>query len=757
MQATTLLARPVRRLDGEAKVRGIARYTDDLHLPGLLHARLVTSPYAHARITRIDTSAARAIPGVVAVFTGHDLLPVGPEPAERARHLLARDKALYAGQPVAVVIADSPYAAADAASLVTVEYEVLPAVTDPLRAMRPDAPAIRPKELEGEWAEAGMHATVAGGQELDVRRLPANVTNAVRFQRGAVEQGFAQSDVIIERTYRTPFVHQAYIEPHASVAIPRPDGGVTIHTTTQGMFYCRNVTATTLGLPHELVTIVPMEVGGGFGGKTVLLEPLVAAVALRLGRSVKLTLTRTEEFLLATPAPAAIFELRGGVRRDGTLTALQARVVFDSGAYPGAPVNIALILLGGTYRWEHLDLVGYEVLTNKPGTGAYRAPGVPQATFAVEQLVDELAQTIGMDPLELRLRNAARTGDPQPNGVPWPPIGLVEVLERVRDHPLWKNRQRVPNEGWGIAVGGWPGGIEPCAANVRLNHDGTFTVTLGAIDITGTHTVLAMIAAEVLGQPLERVRIALLPSDAAPYAGMSGGSKITYTVGLAVKAAAEEARRQLLEIAANELEVAPEDLELVEGAVRVRGVPDRQVTLQQIAALSMAFGGRYAPVYGTGRVAVTQQSPGFNAQMAHVRVDPETGKVELLDLVAIQDVGRALHPALVEGQVHGGAAQGVGWALHEAMRWDESGQPLNPTFLDYDLPKASQLPALHVELVEVPSPIGPFGAKGVGEPPVTPTAAAIANAIADATGLRFTELPILPEQVCAALTGLKRQ
>jgi len=517
-----------------------------------------------------------------------------------------------------------------------------------------------------------------------------------------------------------------------------------------------NVTATTLGLPHELVTIVPMEVGGGFGGKTVLLEPLVAAVALRLGRPVKLTLTRTEEFLLTTPAPAAVFELRGGVRRDGTLTALQARVVFDSGAYPGAPVNIALLLLGGTYRWEHLDLVGYEVLTNKPGTGAYRAPGVPQATFAVEQLVDELAQAIGMDPLELRLRNAARTGDPQPNGVPWPPIGLVEVLERVRDHPLWKNRQRIPNEGWGIAVGGWPGGIEPCAANVRLNHDGTFTVTLGAIDITGTHTVLAMIAAEVLGQPLERVRIALLPSDAAPYAGMSGGSKITYTVGLAVKAAAEEARRQLLEIAANELEVAPEDLEVVEGAVRVRGVPDRQITLQQIAALSMAFGGRYAPVYGTGRVAVTQQSPGFNAQIAHVRVDPETGQVKLLDLVAIQDVGRALHPALVEAQVHGGAAQGVGWALHEAMRWDESGQPLNPTFLDYDVPKASQLPPLQVELVEVPSPIGPFGAKGVGEPPVTPTAAAIANAIADATGLRFTELPILAERVRAALTGLEQ-
>jgi CO/xanthine dehydrogenase Mo-binding subunit len=748
---TTVLGKPLKRRDAEPKLRGDARYTDDLHLPGLLHARLVTSPYAHARILRIDCDAARRTPGVVAVFTGHDLLPEGPEPAERARHLLARDKVIYAGQPVAIVVAESPYVAADAAALVEVEYDELPAVVDPLAAMTPEAPVIRPKELEGEWAEAGMHATVSGGEELDVRRLPANVTNAVRFQRGDVMQGFASADVVIERTYRTPFVHQAYLEPHASVAVPRPDGGVTIYTTTQGQFYCRNVTATTLGLPHEMVTIVPMEVGGGFGGKTVLLEPLVAAVALRLGRPVKLVLTRTEEFLLATPAPAAIFELRAGARRDGTLTALRARVIFDSGAYPGAPVTIALLLLGGTYRWEHLDLLGYEVLTNKPGTGAYRAPGVPQATFALEQLIDELARAIGQDPLELRLRNAARTGDLQPNGVPWPPIGLVDVLERARQHPLWRSRQRRPNEGWGIAVGGWPGGIEPCAANIRLNHDGTFTVTLGAIDITGTHTVLAMIAAEVLEQPVERIRVKLLPTDGAPYAGMSGGSKITYTVGLAVQAAAEDAKRQLLEIAANELEAAPEDLELVDGAIRVRGMPDRQITLSEIAHLSMVFGGKYAPVYGTGRSVVRQQSPGFNAQIAHVAVDPDTGEVEVLDLVAIQDVGRALNPALVEEQVHGGVGQGIGWALHEAMRWSENGQPLNPSFLDYDLPKASQLPPIAVELVEVPSPIGPFGAKGVGEPPVVPTAAAIANAIADAIGVHLSELPITPERVLTAL------
>lgn len=746
-----IIGQPIQRLDGEAKVRGITRYTDDLHFPGLLHARLVTSPVAHASIRRIDTSAAATYPGVVAIFTGQDLLPAGPEPRERARHLLARDKVLHVGQPVAVVVAESPYLAADAAELVRVEYEELPAVTSPLQAMQSDAPVIRPKVQDSEWAETGMHATVTGGTELDVRYLTANITNATRFQRGNIAEGITESDVVIERTYVTSFVHQGYLEPHATVAVPQPDGALTIYTCTQGMFYCRNVTATTLGLPLEQVTIVPLEVGGGFGSKTVLLEPLVGALALRVRRPVKLTLTRTEEFLLATPASGAILELRGSARKNGDLVALQARIIFDSGAYPGAPVTIALLLLGGTYRWQHFDLIGYEVLTNKPGVGAYRAPGIPQVAFALEQLIDELALSLGWDPLEFRIHNAARTGDPMPNGNLWPPIGLIEVLECVRVHPLWQKRRPAPYEGWGIAVGGWPGGLEPCAANVRLNHDGTFTVMVGAVDITGTHTTLAMIAAEVLQQPLNRIQIKLAPSDSAPYAGMSGGSKITYTVGLAVQAAAEDAKHQLLEIAAQELEVAPEDLELVDGTIRVRGAPDRQVTLEAIASMCMAFGGKYPPVYGTGRIAIHQQSPGFNAQIAHVRVDPDTGQVTILDLVAVQDVGRALNPALVAGQVHGGMGQGVGWALHEGLSYDQIGQPLNATLLDYDLPKASQLPPLAVELVEIPSPIGPFGAKGVGEPPVIPTAAAIANAIANATGVRLNELPITPARLLQAL------
>jgi len=749
---TSVIGQPLPRLDAAPKLQGYARYADDVQLPGVLHARLVTAPYAHAVIRAVDVAAAQAVPGVVAVFTGRDLLPDGPEPAERARALLARDKVIYYGQPVAVVVAERPDIATDAAEYVSVDYEPLPVVVDPIAAMRPDAPAIRPKELEGEWAKAGMHATVGGGEELDVRRLPANITNAVRFRRGDVVRGFAEADVVVERTYRTPFVHQSYIEPHVSLAVPELDGSLTIYTSTQGQFYCRNVVASTLGLPADRVTVMPMEVGGGFGGKTVLLEPLVGALALRLGRPVKLTLTRTEEFLLATPAPGAIFELKIGGRRDGTITALQARVIFDSGAYPGTPVNVALLLLGGYYRCPNLLLEGYEVLTNKPGVGAYRAPGATQATFAIEQAVDELAQRLGWDPLAFRLQNASDEGDPMPNDQPWPTIGLRTILERMQAHPLWQQRHSLPpHEGVGIAVGGWPGGVEPCAANVRLNHDGTLTVTVGSVDITGTSTVLAMIAAAVLEQPLERVRVRTLPTNTAPYAGMSGGSKITYTVGAAVQAAAEDARRQLLEIAAHELEAAVEDLELQDGRVQVRGVPDRFVTFEQIAQRSMSFGAPYPPVYGTGRSAITRSSPGFNGQIAHVRVDPETGDITVLRLVAMQDVGRALNPALVTGQVHGGAAQGVGWALHEGVYYGDDGRPLNPSLLDYDVPKAPSVPPIEVELLEIPSAYGPFGAKGVGEPPVVPTAGAVANAVAAATGIRLTELPITAPKVLAAL------
>jgi CO/xanthine dehydrogenase Mo-binding subunit len=751
MTASTLIGKPLPRIDSAEKVHGQTRYTGDLSVPGMLHARLATSHYAHANIKGIDTSAALEIPGVYAVYTGKDLLPDGPEPGSRAMALLARDKTVFYGQPLAIVLADTEEAAEEAAGLIQVDYEPLEPNVDLKKSAQPDAPPIRSRDIDDDTGEGEAHATVSGGAELDVSDLGPNVTDAVAFKRGDVEKGFAEADVVVERTYHTHFVHQGYIEPHAVMAVPDPLGRLTIYTATQGQFFVRNTTAVALGLPQNMITVVPMEVGGGFGGKTVLLQPLAGAASLRAKRPVKLVLSRMEEFLLTTPAPGSLFEIKTGAKKDGTITAIQVRAMFDSGAYPATPTNIALLVMGGYYRCENLDLEGYEVITNKPGVGAYRAPGSPQATFAIDQNVDEMARKLGWDPLEFRLHSISVEGDPQPNDQPWPAIGAKQVLERIREHPLWQNKPSGPGEGVGIAVGGWPGGVEPCAAGLRLNTDGTLALTLGSMDISGTNTTMAMIAAETFGVPLDKVRLTTANTDSAPYAGMSGGSKVTYTMGIAVESAAQQARDQVMAIASAELEASPDDLELVDGEVRVKGAPDTRLSLAEIATLSMSFGGKYEPVSGWGKSAVQDKAPGFSAQLAHVKVDEDTGEVDLKHLVVAQDVGRALNPAMVNGQVMGGAVQGIGWALYEGIVYDDNGQPLNPNLMDYALPKPEQSPPIDVQLVELTSKAGPFGAKGVGEPPVVPTAAAIGNAIADATGARVTDLPMTSQRVRQAI------
>ncbi|MBX5464856.1 MAG: xanthine dehydrogenase family protein molybdopterin-binding subunit [Clostridia bacterium] len=735
-----VIGRSQPRLDGPEKLRGSARYVADLRPAGLLHARLVLSPYAHARLRRIDTSAAARAAGVAAVFTAADLEPTG---------LLADDEVFYAGHPVAVVVAESEALAEDAAELVRVEYEPLPAVLDPEEALRPEAPLVRQLPEEHVSEAMAAHGAAAGGVQDEPR--PRNASDMVHFRRGDVEAGFARAEVVLEATYRAGAVHQGHIETHGVVAEAAPDGSLTLWTSTQGTFDTRHGTAETLGLEEHQVRVVPMTVGGAFGGKFLLLEPLAAAVARRLRRPVRLVLDRLQDFLVSRPAPAAVIRLKMGARRDGTLTALEARLVFDTGAEPGSPVGIAALLLGGTYRVENLDIVGYEVLTHKSPVGAYRGPGAPQAYFALESHMDRLARRLGLDPLEFRLRNAAREGDPRPDGRPWPRLGLVECLERVREHPLWKERPAGPDEGWGLAVGGWPGGLEPAAAGCRLDPDGTLTVQVGAVDITGSATSLAMIAAEIFGLPPERVRVVNRDTDSSPFGGSAGGSKTVYTVGPAVQKAAEDARRQVLELAAERLEAAPEDLEVADGRVTVRGVPSRFVTLAELARLSTRFGSRYAPIYGHGRVAQRSSAPGFAVHLARVRVDRETGQVRVTGYLAVQDVGRAINPAEVVGQIRGGVAQGIGRALLEELLWDESGQLLDANLADYRLPTGEDVPQVETELVEVPAPDGPFGAKGVGEPPAIPVAAALANALEAAAGVRLETIPIRPEEVLRAL------
>jgi CO/xanthine dehydrogenase Mo-binding subunit len=760
MSEPSAIGRSLRRIDGAEKVTGLTRFAGDLRPPGCLHARLVLSPYAHARIVGMDAKEAAALPGVRAVLGGGDLPLAAPDASDRNRAPLALGRALFVGHPVAAVVAETEAAAADAAELVRVEYEELPAAVDALAAMRPDAPRVgEPGAEEADLAELGMHGATGGGEAIAEPRAP-NVASALHFTRGDVAQGFRQADLVVERRYRTPMVHQGYLEPRAAVASVDPLGTVTVWTSTQALFYTRSEVALALGLPEHRVRIVAMPLGGGFGGKFVLLEPLAAALAVAVGRPVSLVLTRREEFLSTTPAPPSVIDLKMGARRDGTLTALEARIVFDAGAFAGAPVSIAGLLLGGYYRVPHLDIRGWEVLTHTPGNGAYRAPGAVQATFALESHMDEIARRLGVDPLTLRLENAVEEGDPMPNGRPWPRIGLRQCLERLREERDRRARHAGPApdgrtlRGQGVAVGGWMGGIEPSSAVCRLDRDGTLTVVVGTVDMSGTSTTLAQIAAEAFGLPVEVVQVINADTDAAPYAGASGGSKITYTVGAAVERAARDARRQLLAIAADHLEAAAEDLEIAERSVRVRGVPDRAVPIADLARLSMQFGAKYEPVLGRGSSATVARSPAFAAHLAEVEVDTETGAARVVGHVVVQDVGRALNPAAIEGQIHGAVTQGVGWALLERMAYDASGQLLSATLMDYALPVSDQAPGVDPVILELPSEHGPFGAKGVGEPPVVAAPAAIVNAIADATGERFTDLPVSCETIARGMRRL---
>jgi CO/xanthine dehydrogenase Mo-binding subunit len=746
-----LVGKRIKRADSPERLTGAVRYTGDLFLPGLLHARLVRSPYAAARIVKVDAVAALALPGVVRVLTAGEL-PVQNLRAnvDGRTMLLAHERTTYVGHPVAVVLAESEAAAEDGAAAVEVEYEPSPSTLDMLRALEPDAPAVLAKTEVSE-EELAMHGAAAGGSKQAKPGAP-NVSSQQRYKLGDVEAGFRDAAVIVEREYRTAWVHQSYIEPQVCAATVDPLGRLVVYACTQAMFRTRDTIAAVLGKAPAEVRVIAMPVGGGFGGKFGLIEPLVAACALACGRSVRLTYTRMDDLSAGCPAPSSLFRVKAGVRADGTFAALKAEVIFDAGAKPGAPAAHAALCLAVFYRWENLDIEATEVVTHKTPTGAYRAPGLPQAMFASESLVDELAEKLGMDPMLIRQQNAARQGDIRPDGTPWPQTGLAACLEQAE--PIYQRELELaaPYEGVGLALGGWFGGTEPSSALCRLESDGTLQVSLGAVDLTGTNAGFAVVAAEAFGMDsANQVRVSTVDTDAAPYTGATGGSKTMYTVGPAVMRAAQEARDRVLNIASAELEASVDDLELVNGEVHVKGVPGKLKTLKEIYRLSAGFGAKYEPVVGKGESAISERSPGTGVHIARVRVDPETGRVTPLRYVIVQDVGRAINPALVEAQIHGGGAQGVGWAIYEQIVHDDAGTPVTASLMDYAIPKARQVPELDVAIVEVPSTIGPYGAKPVGEPPVIPGGACIANAVRNAVGVRVTELPLTSERVMQAI------
>ena len=754
--------RPVRH-DGPDKVMGRARYAADIHLPGMLHGKILRSPYAHARILGIDASRALALPGVHAVVTGADFPDVSAQINDQeegapvnygfyTRNVMAREKALYLGHAVAAIVADSPHLAEEALALIDVDWEALPAVLNADEAMAPGAPLVHerlvtlanPAQRSGGWAESD------GGDG-------SNVANHFQFSLGDIEAGFAEADEIVEREYHTKSVHQGYIEPHSATARWNTDDTVTIWASSQGHFALRDHTSRILGISVGQMNVVPMEIGGGFGGKGqggCYLEPVVAALARKVGRPVKIAMTRTEVFTGTGPTSGTHIKVKVGGTRDGRFVAVQASLVYEAGAFPGSPVPSGCRTMFAPYEIPHGFVEGYDVVTNVQKSSAYRAPGSPAASFAAEQAIDELCEKLGIDPLEFRLKNASKEGSRQVAGPTFRRIGMVEILQATQDHPHLASPVPEPSgsgrlTGRGIAAGAWFNGTGPASAVASVMPDGTVSLIEGSPDIGGSRAAMAMHIAEVLGLPAEKIKPSIVDTDSIGYSSGAGGSGVTFKMGTAVYQAGEDVRRQMIERAARIWDVPVEDVEYqADGTLAHRSDDALRLTFDQLARRLNGTGG---PVVGRATANPGGVGNAFAINVADVEVDVETGKVDILRFTAIQDCGKAIHPSYVEGQIQGGAVQGIGWALNEEYYFSNDGQMLNSSFLDYRMPTALDLPMIDTVIVEVPNPGHPLGVRGVGEVSLVPPMAAIGNAIARATGARLECLPMNPGAVLEAL------
>jgi CO/xanthine dehydrogenase Mo-binding subunit len=738
--------RPIRP-DGVPKVTGRAMYGADFATAGTLYGKVVRSPHAHARIRSIDASKALALPGVKAVVTAADFPDqkfeyVGPERVAQnlwhiTRNVMAREKALYEGHAVAAIAAISKSVAEEAAALLEIDYEVLPHVIDVDEAMQPDAPLL-------------FEDMITRGIE-PVPTKPSNISKRLEFQIGDLEQGFAEADVVVEKEFKTAAVHQAYIEPHACAARVDADGLAEIWTATQGHFGVRALTARLLGMGVGQVRVTPSEIGGGFGGKIpVYLEPIAAALSKKTGRAVKIVMSRDEVFKATGPTSGASMWVKIGAKKDGTITAADGIFKFQAGAFPGSPVMNGCLCSFAPYNIPNARTVGYDVVSNRPKASAYRAPGSPISAFAVESALDVLAKKLGMDPLQLRLKNAVRPGTTMIYGPKMSHAGYVETLEALINHPAYK-APLGPNQGRGVASGYWFNGGGESSATVQVNEDGTVIVSTGSVDIGGSRASMALMAAETLGVDYSQVRSVVADTAAVGFTNPTGGSRVTFATGMAVVEASKKIVDELRGRAAMIWDVDVDGVVWEDGYARPASsnVGDFPLlSLKEIAAKKALTGG---PLTAAASVNAGGQAPGFSTQFCDVEVDPETGKVTILRYVAAQDVGKAIHPSYVEGQIQGGVAQGIGWALNEEYIYDKNGRLDNPGFLDYRVPVAPDVPMIDAVLVEVPNPAHPYGAKGVGEVNIVPPMAAVANAIDSAIHRRLTELPMSPPKIRAAL------
>ena len=746
--------RPVRH-DGLDKVTGRARYGADVFLPGMLHGKILRGPHAHARILSIDTSKAAALPGVRAIVTGADM-PITQDrpidlgetvgnPVMLAQNALAHKKVLYKGHAVAAVAAISKAIAEAALDLIEVEYELLPALMNAREAMAEDAPLLHEQMTTRSLAERFSRGTDSGVQ--------SNIASHLQFKHGNLDEGFSRAEVIVEREFTTSTVHQGYIEPHASTAHWAADGRLTIWTSTQGHFGIRGQTATILGIPESTVKVIPMEIGGGFGGKTITyLDAVASLLSRRAGAPVKIVMSRTEVFEASGPTSATFSRVKVGADREGRITAAQVELIYEAGAFPGSPVGAAANTGLAPYRIENIQVDGYDVVCNKPKVAAYRAPGSPQAAFAIESVMDELAQKLELDPLEFRLRNAPQEGDRQPSGVPFPRIGCREVIETMMNHPHYSAPLAGPNRGRGVALGYWGNAGNQSSATINVNADGTISLITGSVDIGGSRPAIAMQAAEVLGLRAEDVVPSVGDTDSVGWTGVTGGSRTTFSTGIAAITAAREIQRQMTARAGMLLECPAEEITFEAGVFRSSADPERSLTFKEVASKLLRTGG---PITASATSNPRQVGPAFAGVIADVEVDPDTGKVTLLRFTIVQDVGKAAHPSYVEGQLQGGAVQGIGWGLNEEYVFNAAGTMLNSSFLDYRMPTSLDLPMIETVLVEVPNPAHPFGVRGVGEVSIVPPPAALANAVTAATGVRPDHLPLSPRTILESLGTLE--
>ena len=748
--------RPIRH-DGPDKVIGRARYAADIHLPGMLHGKLLRSPHPHARIRSIDPSRALAMPGVKAVVTSADLPEVSAAMVDQeegvavnygfySRNVMAREKALYRGHVVAAVAATSPHVAEEALALIDVDYEVLTPVLNADEAMKDDAPLLHERLLtlsnpnlrSGGYGEAG-------------ETKGSNIANHFEFRYGDLDQGFKEADVVVEREFHTKPVHQGYIEPHSATAQWNSDDSVTIWASSQGHFALRDHVSVILGINVSKLKVIPMEIGGGFGGKGqggCYLEPVAAVLSRKTGQAVKLAMTRTEVFEGTGPTSASRIRVKMGATRDGRLTAAEASLVYLSGAFPGSPVPSGCRTMFAPYEIANAFIEGYDVVVNTQKTAAYRAPGSPVAAFAAESVIDELCVKLSLDPIEFRLRNAAKEGTRQATGPVYRRIGFVEMLQAAQGHPHVNTPLEGPNRGRGVAAGAWFNGSGPASAVASVNPDGTVSLVEGSPDIGGTRAAMAMHVAEVLGIPAEQVKPSIVDTDSIGYSSGAGGSGVTFKMGTACYEAAQDIKDQMVQRAARIWDVDGEDVEYDGGVLRHKRDPELRTTFQDLARRLNATGG---PIVGRATVNPAGVGNSFGLHIVDVEVDPETGKVEILRYTALQDAGKAIHPSYVEGQIQGGAVQGIGWALNEEYFFNDQGQMMNSSFLDYRMPISLDLPMIDTVIVEVPNPGHPFGVRGTGEVPLVPPLAAISNAIFHATGVRMNRLPMTPGTILEGL------